>query len=213
MVSDKKMGSARIDPIDGQVIEAAAMLRRRGLAAAVFVPNVVLLILVCLALLISRADEERILPLVRGDARTLARLDELERHMLLRPSAQAAVSLARAYSQVGQRPWSYSALQSAERRLAKSADWRLQLGMAYVEIGQNRDGYRVLSELVGVCRKGNCPKDVVARLDIFLRVTEILMERGIDASRQRDAAVRVLRKVAKRVDLKGWAELRTSSTR
>lgn len=174
--------------------------RRARVRSLVIALNLALLAAVVLVLLMASAGSKRIQPLVEADPATTKRIDEIERALARDPANfEQAIELSRLYHDVGELPWSYDALQTAERSGTKEPAWRVRLGLAYLELGKNQDSLRVLQEAAAACSASPCPADVRAKLSIFIRLATILIERNIDSLKQRGAADEALREVLKTV--------------
>lgn len=174
--------------------------RTSALEAAVVVPNVILLAVVVVYVVVRTPPKAE--PLVQTDRRTATRIDELEEALKRDPRAGGnALELARLYSRAGEFPWSVDALRAAERTGNSSLAFRMKLGLAYLELGKNLDGLRVLKAALQTCGRTDCPADLKARLEILTTVAEILTERRIDARKNQVAAAKVFRDVLKPVKL------------
>jgi hypothetical protein len=151
----------------------------------------------------TRVPENRVKPIVEGSSKTQQRISQLELELRRDPASIAkAVELARLYQDVGEFPWSYDALRNAERSGAVDPAWRLKLGLAYLEIGKNDDGLRVLRAAQARCAQlgpNECRTDVAVKLDIFAQVAKILRDRRIDTRKHRAAADKALQEVLKPV--------------
>lgn len=177
------------------------LLKEPGLETAIMVPNLLLLLVIVLYVLTTKVGPDRVQPLVVADKETSARIRQLERLLARNPEhRKAALELARLYRRAGQLPFSYDALRSAEQNGSRAARFRMKLGMAYVEIGKNADGVRVLREALLGCRLRRCPAHIEARLSIFKQVADLIAERGINARLYPDKASKVFDEVLKKVD-------------
>ncbi len=177
------------------------LLEDPGLETAILVPNLLLLLVIVLYVLTTKVGPDRVQPLVVADKQTSARIRQLERLLALNPEhRKAALELARLYRRAGQLPFSYDALRSAEQNGSRSARFRLKLGMAYIEIGKNADGVRVLHEALQGCRLRRCPAHIEARLSIFKQIADRIVERKINARLYPNKAAKVFDEVLKKVD-------------
>lgn len=177
------------------------LLKGPGLEGAVLIPNLLLLLVIVFYLLISRVGPDRVQPLVAADQKTSQRIRQLERLLARNPNDHgAAIQLARLYQRAGQLPFSYDALRSAEQDGSRDARFRMKLGMAYIEIGKNADGQRVLRAALTACEVNRCPAHIRARLSIFLQVADKIAERRIDARTNPEGAAKVFDEVLKKVD-------------
>jgi len=173
---------------------------RSGIDVAIFLPNVILIGIVLLVIGIFAFGRERVLPLVATDRKTAAQIERLEREVSRKPTGTGVFKLARLYQRAGETPWSYDALRTAEQRGGDDPRWRIKLALAYLEIGKNRDGRRVLRESIAACKVRRCGAGERARLEIFLEIAERFVAQKIDARRNVREANAVLDKVLKRVD-------------
>ena len=149
--------------------------RSRLLEAAIWVPNVFLVVIVVLYLVFSGISGPRVEPLVKTDDQTADRISQLERAIRYGKKGGAnALELSRLYSRVGEYPWSVDALRSAEREGSREPAWKMKLGLAYLELGKNIDGLRVLKRTLLACKSKGCPANIKAKLEIFTRVAELL---------------------------------------
>lgn len=170
------------------------------LEAAILIPNLVLIGVVLIYLAVTRVDGEKVELLVDADPVTQKRIAQLEKDLLRQPGdVTKALELARLYSDVGEFPWSYNALQAAEKHGSDDPSWQLKLALAYLELGKNDDGLRVLDEAVARCGSVKCAPPLRVKLDLFIRVAKLLKERGIDVRKDRTAADKALREVLKPV--------------
>lgn len=177
------------------------LLKGPGLEGAVLIPNLLLLLVIVFYLLVTRVGPDRVQPLVAADQKTSQRIRDLERQLARNPNDHgAAIQLARLYQRAGQLPFSYDALRSAEQNGSRDARFRMKLGMAYVEIGKNADGQRVLRAALTACEVNRCPAHIRARLSIFLQVADKIAERKIDARTNPEGAAKVFDEVLKKVD-------------
>jgi hypothetical protein len=173
---------------------------------ALWVPNLALLVIIVMVFLGTTCGEGRVVEtLVLTDDATRSRIVQLERRLRYgAPDAPAAgVELASLYLRVGAFPWAYDALKQAESRAPRDPGWRLDLGLAYIEIGHNDDGLRVISEAYRSCNPPQCGSQVRARLSLYLRVAELMKERRIDARRDLRRANEVFREVLKPAEATG----------
>jgi hypothetical protein len=197
--------------------EPDPVLRDPGLEAAVWVPNLLLLLVVVLYFLIVEGGRDDVQPLIMTDKKTASKIEDLERAMAREPGNQRLVlELARLYSRAGEVPFSYDALRNAEVNGSQEPFFRAKLGMAYLEIGKNLDGQRILKRTLQACqlRSGRsasageriflnrCSPGVVAKLDIFKQVADIFVKRSINARFYPDKARAVFDEVLKRIELR-----------
>jgi len=173
------------------------------LEAIVLLPNLALVAFVVLYLVTQQSSTERVAPLVEGDRALTDRIAQLEQSLQREPSnISSAVELARLYREVGEFPWSYSALRNAEREGKPDPSWRLLLGLAYLELGKNKDANRVLEQSLRRCEQPpRCASNVKARLEIFARVARLFEERKIDARKHNAAAEKAMHEVLKPVEV------------
>ena len=172
--------------------------------ALVLIPNLVFVGIVVLYLIAVQGGGKRVAPLVQGAKATEARIAALERSLEREPrNVESAIELAQLYQQVGEFPWSYNALLTAEQQGSREPRWRLMLGLAYLEMGKNDDAIRVLSQTRSGCTKrpGTCDQNLVAKLRIFGRLARMFQKRGIDSSRHSAAAEKVLHEILKPVEV------------
>jgi hypothetical protein len=170
--------------------------------ALVLLPNLVLVAFVILYLVTQQASGDKVAPLVLGDDDTTTRIANLELALQRQPAdISSAIELARLYREVGEFPWSYNALRNAEASGRHEPAWRLMLGLAYLELGKNKDAVRVLDRTLEGCTKRSCSATVRSRLEIFGRVAHLFLERGIDARRHNTASEKALKEVLKPVEV------------
>ena len=119
------------------------------------VPNVILLALVVLYFVFTRGSGPAVQPLVTTDQRTAAKIERLESRVTREPTkaSGSALELSKLYARVGEFPWSVDVLRSAERSGDRAPVWRMKLGLAYLELGKNLDGLRLLKETRQRCDK------------------------------------------------------------
>ena len=138
-------------------IPAKRSLLPSRLEAIVILPNLALLAFVILYVVTHGTATTRVAPLVEGDKGTTSRIAELELALRRHPqNLSSAIELARLYREAGEFPWSYNALQNAERTGKHEPAWKLMLGLAYLELGKNDDGVRVLDAALQGCAKQTC---------------------------------------------------------
>jgi hypothetical protein len=171
--------------------------------AMVLIPNLILVGLVVLYLVSVQAVGRRPGPLVAGKESTKARIAELELLLERQPNnLSKAIELAKLYKDVGEFPWSYNALLTAEQQGDQNPRWRLMLGLAFLEIGKNSDGRRVLERALERCKgHGLCDANVMGKLGIFAKLAQLLHKRGIDTRKHPEAAERTLREILKPVEV------------
>lgn len=163
--------------------------------------NLLLLGFVVIFLIVSWATEKRVAPLVEADADVSHRIAQLELLLQYQPTDMAhTLELARLYQDVGEFPWSYHALVTAEKNWSQDPVWRLLLGLAYMDLGKNRDALRVLEQALKRCKKERCSFNVQTKLDIFTRLTELFLERRIDSRKHYRAAEEALHEILKPVE-------------
>ena len=172
-------------------------LLARDLADRMRLPNVAFLVIACSAILVMNVPRYRATHLVNTDIQTRMRIGDLERLVQRSPVGpnDAALELARLYGQAGEFPWAYDVLADAERRGGDTTDWNFQLGITYLQIGQIKDAKRILDGAQDLCGAVGCEQHTLARLKVFGRLTELLVQRGIDPRKDRQAAAKVLREV------------------
>ena len=175
--------------------------RRFGkMEAAILIPNLVIIGGILFYLVATTIDEERVDPLVEADPDTAARISELEAALIDNPGDMSrAIELARIYTDMGEYPWSYNALKNAEARGNNDPAWQLKLGLAYLELGKNEDGLRVLTSALEDCGVTKCTHNTRVKLDLFSRVARIFVERKIDGRKDRVAADKAVKEVFKPV--------------
>jgi hypothetical protein len=140
--------------------------------------------------------------LVRADKETALRIGELELELARGPqSLEKALELARLYQDAGEFPWSYDALRNAERRGGADPSWLVRLGLAYIGLGKNADGLRVIRRAKERCGAEGCPPHVEAKVNIFERMARVFVERSIDSRRHRSAAYKVIREILKPIQV------------
>ena len=172
-----------------------------GIEAAVLIPNLLLLLVVVLYLLTTKVGPDRVQALVVADSKTTAQIRSLERQLARNPrDLSASFQLAHLYMRAGQLPFSYDALRGAEQDGSRLPSFRMMLGMAYVEIGKNADGQRVLHEALEGCTLRHCRPDVEARLSILSQVVDLIVERRINARIHPEKAAKIFGEVLKKVD-------------
>ncbi len=173
--------------------------RSRAMEAAVVIPNVILLALVVLYVVFRSGP--RVEPLVKTDRQRAAEIDRLEQTLKREPGkGSSALALAKLYSRAGEFPWALDALRSAERNGDERPSFRMKLGLGYIELGRNLEGLRVLKQALVKCRDAGpkkCSAGIKAKLEIFTRVAELLIERRIDTRKNQVAAAKVFDSVLK----------------
>ena len=178
-----------------------------GLEAYVWVPNLLLLLGLVLIGLVGGGGRHQVGPLVATNRSTTELIQQLERRLARNPADGAAsIELAQLYQRAGELPFSFEALRSAERRAGENLTFQMKLGMAYLELGKNGDGRRVLREALRRCdlrpKAGRrCGVALRARLSIFLQVADLMVERNINARLQPEAVAKVFDSVLKHVKL------------
>jgi hypothetical protein len=178
-----------------------SVTKRERLEVMILVVNLVFLAFVVLYLAGISIGPTPVKPLVQADSKTTARIQELELTLQRDPNnVHSALELARIYQDAGEFPWSYDALRNAEASGDPDPSWRLRLGLAYIELGKNDDGLRVLRDAESRCAaRKSCRGDVRVKLELFVRVATLLKERRIDTRRQRAAAEKALHEILKPV--------------
>jgi hypothetical protein len=172
------------------------------LETIVILPNLALLAFVILYVVTHGTAGTRVEQLVVGDKGTTARIAELELALRRQPrNISSAIELARLYREAGEFPWSYNALRNAEKTGKHDPAWKLMLGLAYLELGKNDDGVRVLDATLKECTRQACSAATRAKLEIFARIGHLLEERGIDARSHNKAAEKALHEVLKPVEV------------
>lgn len=179
------------------------MVKRLGqLENAIWIPNWVLIGFVAIYLIIAWATAKRVQSLVEADPKTTSRIAHLELLLQRYPTDMAhTLELARLYQDVGEFPWSYHALLTAEKTWSKDPVWRLLLGLAYLDLGKNDDSLRVLKQAKERCKETSCSSNIRTKLDIFTRLAELFIERKIDSRKHAIAAERALREILKPVEV------------
>ncbi len=210
------MQSTEKEPIEMQSVALTGPASRRseleaghrggqgGSQPRLLLANLIFLGLAVLYLLVTTVGDETVQPLVQADPQTSRRIEHLERALLRQPgAADSALELAQLYRDAGEFPWSYDALRDAERTGTDDPGWRLKLGLAYLQVSKSEDALRVLRAARQRCRRPGaaCPGDVRVKLDIFVRVAELLKKRGIQPHKHRLAAEQALREVLKPVEV------------
>lgn len=177
-------------------------LRNQWSERAVFSANLFLLGFILFCLLISRVAPHQIKPLVEADAKTSQRIRTLEMNLQHHPTQfSQAIELAQLYQDIGEFPWSYDALQNAEKSGGDDPAWRLRLGLAYLELGKNQDGLRILQLAITHCNQKVCAAPLKVKLDIFAQVAQLFIKRKIDARRDHVAAEDALHEILKPVEV------------
>jgi hypothetical protein len=166
------------------------------------IPNLVFIGFVGICLINAWATAKQVQPLVQADHATASRIAQLELWLQRHPSNMAhTLELARLYQEVGEFPWSYHALLTAEKTWSKDPVWRLLLGLAYLDLGKNDDSVRVLKQAKQRCKETSCTYNIRTKLDIFTRLAELFIERKIDSRKHSIAAERALREILKPVEV------------
>ena len=169
----------------------------RAVQAAIIVPNAILVVIVALYF-VSRANSEKVQPLVKTDPNTSARIAQLEAKLGRDPGAtDSALELARLYDRAGEFPWSYDALKNAEKSGGDEPAWRLRLALAYFELGKNADGLRVLNAAHAACKGARCTTGLKVKLEVLVQFGQQLMARQIDARKDPQAAATLLGELLK----------------
>lgn len=179
-------------------------VRRTRLEALVLLANVVFVAVLVLYGVVIGVGPRQVMPVVRADSKTARQITNLELALQRDPrSVGYALELARLYQDLGEFPWSYDALRSAERRGNLEPAWQLKFGLAYLELAKNEDGLRVLKAGMQRCdqQPKTCPADVRVKLELFTRVAKIFVNRRIDSRSQRLSAEKALREVFKPVEV------------
>jgi hypothetical protein len=166
--------------------------------ALIIIPNVLLLGGIVAYTMYSRygAGEQR--PVAGEQSPLKKRIAALEEALERDPlDGYRSLELARLYRDAGEFHWSYDALRAAEKRGRMDRQWRLKLGVAYLELGKNDDGVRVLSALQSECKDPDCSQSLAVRIDIFNRVAQRFKEQRIDARADHTAVDRVMKTILK----------------
>lgn len=175
-----------------------------------FIPNLCLLATIFLYSVDTlHAQTFPVRPLIDTDKQVVSNIERLEERIARNPKAMDdALALAQLYEQVGEFPMSYDALRRAEILGDQDPLWRLQLGMAYINVGKNDDGKRVLDDLAKYCQKQTCHANLLVKLDLFRRVVALIIERKLDVRRDPWAAERAMSEIVKdvQVDMKKLIE-------
>jgi hypothetical protein len=167
-----------------------------------WIPNWVLIGFVAICLINAWATAKQVQPLVQADPATTSRIAHLELLLLRQPTNMAhTLELARLYQDVGEFPWSYHALLTAEKTWSQDPVWRLLLGLAYLDLGKNDDSARVLKQAKERCKETSCSFNISTKLDIFTRLAELFIERKIDSRKHSLAAEKALRELLKPVEV------------
>lgn len=171
------------------------------LEAMILIPNLIIVGVVLLYLAASSMKKEKVEEAVEADPRTKALIASLEDSLMRDPANLAnALKLARLYREVGELPWSYNALLNAERqRKYREPKWQFRLGLAYLEIGKNKDALRVLETAHNGCSTTRCAPPLKVKLGLFTRLAKIFVKRKINPVRNPRAADDALRKVLRPV--------------
>jgi len=175
--------------------------RRFGrLEALILIPNILLIAVMLVYVAVTGVDQDAVKPLVDADPQTTARIAQLEEALMRDPrDVSKAIQLSRLYQDVGEFPWSYNALLNAEKNSSDNPIWRLRLGLAYLELGKNDDGLRVMQRALKGCDPARCSANVKIKLQLFTRVARLLKERKIDTRKHPRAAHKALQDVFKPV--------------
>ncbi len=167
----------------------------------VILPNLALLAFVILYVVTHSTSTTQVAPLVEGDKGMTSRIAELELALSRHPrNISSAIELARLYREAGEFPWSYNALRNAEKTGKHEPAWKLMLGLAYLELGKNDDGVRVLDAALEGCAKQTCAGGTRTKLELFARIGHLFKERRIDARKHNKAAEKALHEVLKPVE-------------
>ena len=183
-----------------KIAEAVKPKKRFGrLEAMILIPNLILLGIVLLYLGATSNNTDDVAPAVDVDPKTRAMILRLEDSLMKDPAnLSKALKLARLYREAGEFPWSYNALLNAERQgKYREPKWQLRLGLAYLEIGKNKDALRVLEKAHKGCGSTKCAPPVQVKLKIFKDVAKIFVDKKINAARNPRAAHLALRQVLK----------------
>jgi hypothetical protein len=176
--------------------------RRHRTEAIVLIANLVLVGFVLVYLAVTRVGRERVTPLVESDPQTAARIALLEQSLAKDPgNLLGALELSRLYEEAGEFPWSYDALKSVEQKGGDDPTFRIQLGLAYLELGKNKDSVRIFESTLERCGIVKCPSNAQVKLELFGRVAKIFLAKKIDARRQRVEAEKALREVLRPVEV------------
>ncbi len=168
--------------------------------ALILIPNLVIIGGILFYLAATSLDTEKVEPLVEADPETAALISQLEAALMDNPGdLRRAIQLSRIYTEMGEFPWSYNALKNAEKRANDNPAWRIKLGLAYLELGKNDDGLRVMNEAIQRCGVKKCSSNVRVKLDLFARVARLFVERKIDTRKRPIAADKALKEVFKPV--------------
>jgi tetratricopeptide (TPR) repeat protein len=177
--------------------------RRSRLNALVLGANIVFVVVLVLYGALVGVQPRQVMPVVRADSKTARQITNLELALQRDPNSVGyAFELARLYQDLGEFPWSYDALRSAERRNIDPA-WQLKFGLAYLELAKNDDALRVLKAGSARCKSKSaaCAADVGVKLELFTRVAQIFVDRRIDSRSQRASAEKALSEVFKSVEV------------
>jgi len=177
---------------------------RARLHALVLVANIVFVVILVLYGALVGVGPRQVMPVVNADSKTAKQITNLELALQRDPSSVGyALELARLYQDLGEFPWSYDALRSAERRSNLEPAWQLKFGLAYLELAKNDDALRVMKAGHARCQSkaARCPADVSVKLELFSRVAQIFVDRRIDSRSQRIPAEKALREVLKPVEV------------
>ena len=184
--------------------ELAALLkpkrRFRRVEAMILIPNLVLLGILGVYLLGKglTGQKQGVRALVNADTKKTSRIATLEQMLRDNPAdLGSAITLSKLYEEAGELPWSYDALRAAEKRSTVEPRLRLRLGLAYLQLGKNKDGMRVLRTLIEHCEKESCRAHIESRAKIYRQVARLFLERGIDARVDHRGADKVMREVIK----------------
>lgn len=171
------------------------------LEAAVLFPNLLLVAVVVLCFVAYKGAPPRVAPLVETDTKTTRRIHQLELSLERQPAnISSVIELAKLYREAGEFPWSYQALKNAERSGGdREPSWQLMLGLAFLELGKNKDAVRVLDSALERCGRTRCASNTQVKLEIFTQVARIFLKRRIDARMHNRAAEKVLHEILKPV--------------
>jgi tetratricopeptide (TPR) repeat protein len=185
----------------------------RKLEALALIPNLVLVGVVVLYFVMTRAGGTQVTPLIEGEKSTEQRIQQLELQLARNPgNTEQALELARLYQRVGEYPWSYDALRNAEARGNRDPRWLISLGLAYLDLGKNKDALRVLGRAKEECPEKpkaaaaggggtTCDANLKLKLEIFSKLARIFEKRGIHSGKHYEAAEKALREILKPVEV------------
>ncbi len=169
--------------------------------ALILIPNLLIIGGILFYMAASGVEKDTVQPMIEADPETVARIGRLEAELRDNPGdLSRAIRLARLYTDVGEFPFSYNALKNAELKAGDDPGWRLKLGLAYLELGKNKDGLRVIEETIQRCGVKKCPPNLRIKLDLFARVARLFIERKIDSRKAPIAADKAMKEVFKPVN-------------